>query len=473
MSVKGELVNNLTQGSVTKKLLLFSLPFILSNVLQAAFNIVDMVVVGRFIGSEALSAVSIGGQITNLLTTLCMGFCGGGQVLIAQHVGLDDREGVKRSIGTLLTVVIGISVLLTALGITLSRTALAAMNTPAESMDYAYSYLIVCCCGLIFIYGFNAVCAVLYGMGNSKFPLLIMAIAAVTNLILDVVFIAGFGMGTEGAALATVIGQAIACVFSVQYLYRHRDSFVFDFKLSSFRIDKDKIKPLLKLGLPYALETNAITISLMFVNSFVNSYGLIATAVAGIGTRLTHVVAITSNSMMTSGSNMIGQNIGAGKQDRVKKIVHISLLINMAACVIWCALALCLPTEIFSIFDKNPEVLAMAPGYMRIACVTYLSFAMMSPYLSLLNGIGYAAFSLFIGILDGVVARVGLSLLLCYTAGMGLNGLWLGNALAGFVTVFIAGAYFYSGEWKHRKLLANISDDAAFPEPETEIAVES
>lgn len=445
------MIRNLTKGNVTRQLLVFSWPFMVANLLQILYSLIDMAVVGKYVGSVGMSGVSIGGDILHLLTLIGVGYASAGQIIIAQLVGVNDQEGIRRTIGTTFTAISVLGVLFTILGLCLIDPILTAMNTPADAWEQTFSYTIVCFFGTFFIFGYNAVSAILRGMGDANRPLVFIAIAAVLNLVLDLLFVAGFGMEAFGAALATVIGQAVSFVISIVYLYKRRDAFGFDFALSSFKVDRDKLASILKLGTPLALQHCAVSISMLFVNSSVNSFGVIPSAVTGVGNKLRGTMAMVSNSLVTSGSSMIGQNFGAGKHERISRIINVTLLINVVTAAVMSAVVLAFPAQVFGLFNKETEVLAMAGAYVGSLAVSYATFALMAPYNALINGIGHATLAFVIAMLDGVIARVGLSLLLGNTLGLGIKGFWYGNALAGFVTVALGAAYYYSGRWKKRK----------------------
>lgn len=447
------LINNLTEGPVFKQLIRFSMPFILANLLQTLYNLVDMIIVGHFVGSVGLSAVSTSGNVTMLIMNFGTGFAAGGQIIISQLVGADKKGDLKYAAGTLSTVVALVGVLFTVLGVTLAAPVLSLMNTPAEAMSEAVDYLVICSFGMIFIYGYNTVCSILRGLGDSVRPMVFVAVAAVLNLGLDLLFVGPLGMASAGAALATVISQCGAFIASVIYLYIKRASFIPGFSIKSFIPNRKYLGLTFRLGTPTALMHSSITLSFLFINAFINAYGLVASAVSGVGGKLNSIMSIITSSLQSSGGAMIAQNMGAGKPERVKKVINASLAISLAMFVIVAALSLLFPTQIFSLFNNEPEVLAMAPEYMRIAVITYLSFALMEPFLALINGVGFASLNFIIALLDAVVARIGLSLLLANTFGMGLSGFWLGSALAGFVSVFMAGGYYLTGRWKKRKLL--------------------
>lgn len=444
----------MTSGSVTRQLLMFAYPFMLSNLLQTVYTLVDMIVVGQFVGSHGLSGVSIGGDVTMFFTMLCFGFVGAGQIMISQYVGQDDRDSIRRTIGTMFSIVLMFGAVITVISLLFTDAFLHLMNTPAESYKQAYDYAFVCFAGTVFIYGYNTVCSVLRGMGDSKRPFIFVAIAAGLNLVLDLIFVALLDMNTFGAALATVIGQAVSFIISIIYLYRRREAFGFDFKLKSFIPDPEKIKPMLKLGLPMALQYAAISVSMMYVNSLVNKAGgVIASAVSGVGGKLNNMVSIVGNSIGSASSAMIGQNIAAKKPERVSKITLTSFAICISFAALLSVIFLLFPTQIFSIFNKDPEVLAYAPFYSIVGLLAFVTFGIIAPFNSLINGIGHASLALVIAILDGVVARIGFVLLFGFVFDLGVKGMWIGSACAGFVTGGLSLIYFISGKWKTRKLL--------------------
>lgn len=444
------LIRDLTQGSVTRLLLIFAFPLLCSNLLQTVYNMVDMIVIGQFVGREGLSAVSIGGDVLHFLTFLVMGFSNAGQVILSQYIGAGNRDRIRGTIGTMFTVTF-----ISAVGLTIVCNLgldafLHAMNTPAECFDYARQYGLTCVLGLVFIYGYNLVSAILRGMGDSKHPFIFIAVATVVNLVLDLVFVAGLGMGPFGAALATVIGQGVSFLWAIFYLYRHKESFGFDFKPASFKPDPEVLPKLIRLGLPMILQSAAINFSMLFVNSYINSYGVVASAVTGVGNKLGSITAVVTNALSTAGSSMVGQNLGAEKYHRVPKIIGVSMVIDLAFAVLLSFLTICFPRTIFGLFNSDPQVLDMSMTYIPVAVLLYVGFAMRSPFFALINGSGNAKLNLIVGLLDGVICRVGLAMLMGLAMGMGIMGFWLGNAFAGYMPFLIGGVYFLTGKWKRR-----------------------
>ena len=447
------MIKDLTSGPIAKTLIVFAFPMLLANLLQTVYNMVDMVVIGRFVGSAALSAVSIGTDIIHLPTFIAMGFCNAGQVIVSQYVGAGDTKSVTRAIGTMFTVLMLGSFVITAICVTGVDTFLNWMNTPPEALVMAKDYSLTCYAGLFFTYGYLLVSAILRGMGDSRHPLIFIAIAAGTNLVLDLVFVIAFKWGTFGAAFATVIGQAISFIISIIFLYKRRQSFGFDFKPKSFKVDKFILIKFLKLGIPMSLQTVAVNFSVLVVNSNINTYGIVASAVTGIGLKLSLVTSVISSSFSTSGAAMIGQCIGAAKTERVPRVMSFSMLVNLAYATALSAITIFLPRQIFGLFNTDPKVLDMAMTFIPCAVLNYYGFAFRSPLFSLINGIGHAKLNLSVALLDGLIGRIVLALFLGITVGMGIRGFWYGSSLAGYIPLALIIPYYLSGKWKTYKLL--------------------
>lgn len=447
------MVTNMTEGSVFRHLMKFALPLLLANCLQTLYTTVDTLVVGRFVGTAGLSAVSTCGELITFYSMIAMGLTSGGQIIIAQFVGKNDKESISKTIGSLFTLLVVTSLILTGFCLLALDWQMCVMNVPAEALHDGMLYTLICGAGLIFVFGYNGVSAVLRGLGDSRRPLIFIGIASVANLLLDLLFVCVFHWGAAGAALATVLGQAFSVIASLTYLYRRKESFGFDFKPRSFIPDKKYLGMLLRLGGPMAVQFAIVLVSVIFISSQINLFGVAASASNGVANKLENILRIVSNSVGTAGSAMIAQNIAAKKTDRVQKILGLV----MAVCVSWaflCSVAtLLFPQQIFSIFNTDSEVLAYALIFAPAGALCYMGNGLRATANALINGIGFASLSLTCGLLDGVAARIGFSLLLAYVLDMGLLGFWVGSALAGYVPVFIGLGYYLSGKWKTRKLI--------------------
>jgi len=447
------MINNMTEGNIPRQLITFSLPLLLANLLQALYTTVDALVIGNYVGTSALSAVTNCGELVNFYAMLAMGFSSAGQIIIAQFVGSRDRDAIKSTIGSFLSFLTLLSIGLSVLCFASVDWQLRLINLPGEALADGHRYMMICGAGLVFVFLYNAVSGILRGMGDSKRPLIFVAVASLSNLVLDLVFVIGLKWGAAGAALATTMGQGISVITSLVYLYRHRESFGFDFKLRSFIPVKKYLLMFLRLGIPMAAQFGAIMISVLFIGARINLYGVEVSAANGIANKLENIIRIVSNSVSTAGSAMVAQNIAAKKFDRVTRILGCVLAICLSW-VILCALIISLlPDRIFGFFDDDPVILQYAWIFAPAGVVAYLGNGIRAACNSLINGIGFASLSLVTGLLDSVAARIGFSLLLAYTLGMGILGFWMGSALAGWVPVIIGLVYYLSGRWKTHRLI--------------------
>ncbi len=452
---KNNTIKDLTEGPLAKQLLLFALPIMSANLLQALYTMVDLWVVGKYASAAAISAVSISGQIIFLTHSIGIGLGNGGQVLIAQQVGAKEYRRLNTTIGTMISTCLLASVFVTVAAAVGNGLWLRLLQTPAEALADARSYLLVCCIGIPFVYGGGTLCAILRGVGDSKTPMIILGVSAGVNVVLDLVFVAGFRWGAVGAAWATSIAQVISFVCGFACLYRQREAFGFDFKPASFQIDKATHRAIWKLSAPLVVMNAAITTSMMVVSSFVNAYGVAASAITGIGSKLNSLVNVVTSSMQTAASSMVAQNFAARKIERVKGVNRISNLICVLFFLVIGAVVLLFPEQIIGFFtqETETEVLALAKPYMRAAFWLYLSFCLMTTPLGHINGVGFTTLNLIIAILDGVLGRIGLSILLGQVLGWGVTGFWWGNSLAAYISVILGWGYYLFGNWKERDLM--------------------
>ena len=450
MKQSNSMVRDMTTGNVITLLLQFAFPLFVSNALQAVYNIVDMIVVGQYIGGTGMSAVSIGGDILHLLTFVAMGFSSAGQVLIARDVGAGQMERVQRTIGTMFTFLLGTSLVMSVICFGIREYLLDWLNTPAESYAFTMNYTVTCIVGLFFIYGYNIVSAILRGMGDSRRPFVFIAVAAVVNILLDVVFVAYCGMEVFGAALATVISQGISFVTAMTYLYLHRESFGFDFKFRSFAIEKEALSKLCALGIPMAIQSAAISISKIVLTAWINSFGVVFSAQSGIYNKINTMIGIVSNSFTTAGSTMVGQNLGAKKYERVPVIMKTVMICGLVISTALSVLLLVASEQIFRMFTPDTAVLATAYVIVWPAILNFYGSATRSMSFSLINGSGNTRLNFAVAIIDGMISRVGIAALLGFAMGMGCRGFWFGDALAGYMPLVIGMIYYLSGRWKKR-----------------------
>ncbi len=448
MAEQKTMVRDLTNGSVARQLLVFALPLFFSNALQAVYNMVDMIIVGQFIGGAGMSAVSIGGDLLHLLTFVSMGFASAGQVLIARNVGAGKMKEVSETIGTLFSFLLAASVLISVVCFALRYPIMHALNTPPESFSYAMDYMVTCIAGLVFIYGYNIVSAVLRGMGDSKRPFVFVGVAAILNIILDYLFVVVFGMEVFGAALATVIGQGVSFVSSLVYLYIKRQSFGFDFRLRSFAIRRDSLKPLVMLGIPMAIQSAAVNFSKVLLMSWINLEGVLYSALAGIFNKINVVGGVVSMSFTAAGSSMVGQNLGARKYERVPRILATIAVIGLALFSVMTVVIVAVPEKVFGLFTSDEAVLSLANILIIPMILNFYGAATRSISFALINGSGNTKLNLAVALIDGILMRIGLAALLCFSFNMGSLGCWYGDAIAGFMPLLIGLVFYLSGKWR-------------------------
>ena len=449
------LSKDFTTGSIPKQLLGFTFSFMLSNALLVLYSTVDMAIVGKFVGTEGLSAVSQSSQIINFAIMLTLGFSNAGQVLISQALGAGKRQELNKIIGTLFTFVTVISVALSVVMVSLHFPILKLIKVPDESFSMAVEYLIICGVGFIFAAGYNLVSAVLRGMGDAKRPLLFIGIATAVNIVFDLLFTGALGFGVAGAAWATVLGQAASFLFSIYYLFRHKESFGFDFRASSFRMNGKTTALISKLGTPMAIQSGFINVSMLFVSALINADGLVYSATFGAGVRIDDIINKISQGIQYAATPMISQNIGAGNHKRVRRVVYWSWCFSFAITAFFMLMYVLLGKQLFMAFSDDAEVHKMAGVFISAILWMFPAFAFMRGSGAFISGAGCAKLNMVLAMLDGVVLRIGLSFLFGKVLSLGFYGYVLGYALAPYGYAIPSVLYFLFGRWHKNKTIAD------------------
>ena len=445
---------NLSEGNVAKQLVLFSLPFLASNIIQSLYSVADMLIVGRFSGTTSMSGVNLGSQVTLILTNIVVGLCAGGTVLIAQYLGAKRRKDMQETTATLLTTLTIAAVAITVLMLILKKPILHLIQTPAESFVEADRYLTVTVLGLIFIFGYNVFSAVMRGMGDSKRPLYFVLIAwKIGSLLLVLlVLVAGLKMGALGAAIATVFSQAVSMITCIVVMIRN--DFVFDFKPSSFIIKKEKAIKILKLGTPTAIQNGVTSISFMIITTLVNIIGGVnASAAVGVVAKFNSFAVLPAVAMGASISTMCAQNIGAGKWDRAVKTCKIGTVI--AFCISGCIFIVAQTSfeHILRLFNDEPEMLKYGVQYIRTFSFDYLLMPFVFCINGLFTGAGHTAFSMVNNMLSAIVLRVPVAVVFGLVLNLGLTGVGLGGPMASVGAIILIVVFLISGRWKENKAL--------------------
>lgn len=405
----------------------------------------DMYIVGLYGDAAALSGVNIGSQITNLVAVLTIGLAQGGTVLVAQYYGARQMKDVSETIGTMFSFLVLLSAGMTVVMLLLSRAMLQLINTPPEALESAHAYLRICLLGNVFIFGYNAISAVQRGLGDSKRPLMFVSVACAVNVVLDFLFVGGLGMGAAGAALATIIAQAISLLLAVLYL--RRSDFVFDFKRESLRIHWDKVKLIFRIGLPSSAQNLLSNLSFLLMTTLVNGFGVYASAAVGIVGKLNGIAIMPSSAMSMSVSSLAAQNIGAGKHDRALKAMVYGIVISFAVGAVMFGVSLLWPDALIGIFSDDPNVLALGRDYLRGFSYDYILVPFAFCLMGLITGSGHTTFSLICGSMTSLFLRMPTAWLLSQTA-LGLTGVGLAAPIASLGGALLSAWFVITGRWK-------------------------
>ncbi len=443
---------DLTQGGVGKQLIKFSIPFLLSNLLQAFYSVADMIIVGRLCGTHGITGVNIGSQINILVTGAAFGLAVGGTILIAQYGGAKKFDEQRKTIGTLFTIYMVLSVVFTAAMLLLGDFLLKLLNTPQVAYQEAVNYYNICMAGMVFMFAYNVISAILRGMGDSKRPLYFVLIATIVNIIGDIILVGPFQMGAAGAAIATVSAQALSVILSLIYLVKNH--FFAGYSKEDFKINKEKAKMLIKLGLPSSIQQVVVSFSFLTLTALVNSLpnADIASACQGIGGKVNSFAVLPALAMSSAVSSMAGQNIGAGQTERAKKTMLTGMGIAFAMSCFVFVIVQAFPQSIISLFDTNEEVIAVGTEYIRFIALDYLFV----PFVFCMNGLaigaGYTNFALFNACFSSILIRVPFAYLVVELTHLGFNGIGLATGLASLASIFVGIIFVAKGKWKTPKI---------------------
>lgn len=376
----------MTQGNIWKLLITFSIPLIIGNLLQQMYNTADSIIVGNFVGSNGLAAVGSGTALINLIIAFAQGASVGAGVVVSQYIGADKKDKIKISVHTSICISIILGLILSLLGIFASPSLLIMMKTPKVVLKSSILYLQIYCGGLIFNVIYNMATGILNAAGNSKKPLVYLAIASFTNIILDLLFIKIFNLGVMGAAIATDISQAISCILAIGYLLKVKS----DYKLyiKDLKINKETAVKIIKIGLPTAIQNMVISFSNVLVQSSVNAYG--ATAMAGYAAYLKidgfNILPVLSISMAVT--TFTGQNVGANRLDRVKKGMYSSLIMVLVYTVFIGAVLLIFSHQVLGLFTHSAQVIMYGQLAMKYFCPYYFLLGILNVLAGTVRGAG-------------------------------------------------------------------------------------
>ncbi|MBP5295902.1 MAG: MATE family efflux transporter [Bacteriovoracaceae bacterium] len=455
-------INDLTRGSISKTLLKFALPFLLANFLQAFYCIVDIFIIGKLGGgSNGVAAIGNGGQILQLLLSLMIGMTTASSVLVGTYVGAKNTRLVQKSIGVNISFFVLISLLTSAPAILLAPQILVWIHTPPEVIPDALTYVRICLMGFVFIMGYNVFAAILRGLGNSKTPLIFVAIACVLNIALDYLLIACWQWGVKGAAIATIFSQGLACLLALAYLARAKDIWP---KKRDFLLKKTMLKEILRIGLPIAAMCVMLDLSFMFIYSVVNKFGLAASAGYSIVNRLNAFTMLPALSFSMAMSAITAQNLGAGDEPRAVRTLIPGIAYPWFCGLIFLIIMQIFPQDIIGYFLHPQTVLredTIIAGalYIKSFSWEYVLVPLVFVSNGFFNGTGHTMFTMFNNVLCTFAIRVPATFLLGMAANATKYTIGFAAPLASFASVGVAALYFWKGNWHGKPRMLNISSE--------------
>ena len=357
------LEKNLTNGSVLKNIAYFSLPYLLSYFLQTLYGLADLFIIGQFEGVASTTAVSIGSQVMHMLTVMIVGLAMGSTVCIGQAVGAGDKKRASAAIGNTVTLFMLLSVVITALLLALVRPIVSVMSTPAEAADGTRAYLTICFIGIPFITAYNIISSIFRGLGDSKSPMIFIAVACAANIALDYIFIGAMGLGPAGAALGTTLSQAISVVFSLVVILRRKSGISLERR--DLHPQRDTMGQLLRIGVPVAAQDGLIQIAFIVITVIANRRGLDAAAAVGIVEKIISFVFLVPSSMLSTVSAPCAQNIGAGKQARAEQTLRYAVIIAVSFGIIIALLTQFISEQAVGLFTPDTVVIMLGGQYLR------------------------------------------------------------------------------------------------------------
>lgn len=441
--------NLMTEGNILKKIFFFSVPLILGNLFQQLYNTVDSIIVGNYVGKGALAAVGSSTSTINLLIAFSQGAAVGAGVVIAQYLGAKEKQKVEEAVHTAMGIAIALGMILTVLGIALSGTILRLMDTPVDVIEQSNLYLKIYFAGVVFNVIYNMGAGILNAAGNSKRSLIYLCYASVINIVLDLLLIRVFKMGVEGAAIATDISQIASSVFVVAYLMRTREDY--KIQLKKLKIHKNMAYGIIKVGLPTGIQNMVISFSNVLVQSSVNGYG--SSAVAGFGayTKVDgfNILPVMSFSMAVT--TFTGQNIGAGKIDRVKKGMWITMAMGVVYTITTGCLLLIFSEPIMRLFTRDKEVIEYGRQAMYYFCPFYFMLSIMHALAGTIRGTGKSIPPMIILLTSLCVFRV-IWIIFVLPHFSAIDGIFVLYPVSWAVGLVLMILYAWKGKWLPKQI---------------------
>ncbi|HKK59980.1 MAG TPA: MATE family efflux transporter [Salinivirga sp.] len=444
-------MRDLTNGSERSQIFRFALPMLIGNLFQQFYNIVDSIIVGNFINKQALAAVGASFPVIFTLISFVIGIGSGATIVISQFFGAKDYDKVVRAIDTTFIFMFFVSIIITALGLLFGEEIFGLLQLPQELLPQAMVYFSIYIGGSFVFFGFQTTSSILRGLGDSKTPLYFLMIATIFNVLLDLLFILVFNMGIAGAALATVISQGGAFVTAIVYLNRTHELIQFSFKGLVF--DKEIFKKSLRIGLPTSFQQSFIAIGMTALMGIVNQFGTNVIAAYSVGMRLNSLATLPAMNFGSALSMFVGQNLGAGKIERVRKGYLSTLLMSATISVLVTLVVVVFGSQLMALFTQDESVISIGAEYLLIVGSFYIIFSIMFSTIGVLRGAGATIITMISSLLSLWAVRLPIAWWL--SGEIGYEGIWWANPIGWAVGLVIVLSYYLSGRWKTKGVVAS------------------
>lgn len=436
-------MKTMTEGNPVKLILAFAFPMLIGNVFQQLYNMVDSIVVGNYVGKVALAAVGTGFPIIFMMAAMFIGLGIGATILISQYVGAGDMDNVRKTSQTIYTAMIVGAIPISIIGIIMCEPILNLINTPADTLPLAKQYMMIIFGGIIGSIGFNINSGILQGFGDSKSSLLFLVIATVMNIVLDLAFVVVFQWGVAGVAIATIIAQAFSWLYGLRYMRKKYE--VLNFSILKFYFDKEIFKKILKLGLPTGIQQMLFSMGIMSLQSLVNSYGSDFMAGFNAANKIDTFAFMPIQSFSNAVTTYTGQNIGAGRMDRVHK--GLTATLGMSALVCLAALVIIpLGPFILRMFNSDPAVISAGMIYLNNVMPLYILLAVVFVVNAVMRGAGESVIPMVGAITSLWLGRIPAAYFIA--SNYGKEYMFLSYGVGWLMYILISGPYYFSGKWK-------------------------
>lgn len=458
------MLKDMTQGSPTRLILSFSIPMFIGSIFQQMYNMVDSIVVGRYVGPNALAAVGTSFPIIFLLVSLVLGLTMGSGVVISQYFGAKDNDKVRRAVSTALSFQLFCALIMGVIGILLSRPLLRLLNTPASILADSAAYMQIFFGGIIFMFAYNALAGILRSLGDSRTPLYFLIISSIINIALDIYFVASLGWGVKGVAWATLIAQGVSSILCIAYIYKRVP--MLQFTRQQFVFDYDIFKTMVRIGLPSSVQQSLASVGMMAVQALVNSFGPVTMAAYTAAGRMDSFAMMPIMNFGMAVATYTGQNIGANRLDRVSQGLRSTLAMVVACCLVVSVLVFTMGPQMIQIFvsASEAEVITRGVDYMKTISIFYAVFGAMMVLNGVLRGAGDAMIPMFTTIVS-LIVRVSCAYWLVNTS-LSYRGIWWSIPIGWVVATLVPTYRYVSGGWKAKAVVRQ----QMFAEPKPTVA---